>query len=82
VPGRRRGTHPARRPYHQPELALLPPVTVPLDAEHRRQALIALAELLAPLFNAERLGAGPPPRGGTGPEENGHPPAPGASGSP
>lgn len=77
MPVRRRGGRPARRLYDQPELVLLPPIEVPLDAEHRRQALIALAELLAPLFGAERLGVGPPPRGGTGPKDNGRPPAPG-----
>ena len=82
MPGRRRGPRPARRPYHRPELVLLPPIEVPLDAEHRHQALIALAELLAPLFSAGRLGADPPRRSGTGPKDNGRPAAPGASRSP
>ncbi|MGD0983679.1 MAG: hypothetical protein ABSA65_07655 [Acidimicrobiales bacterium] len=34
---------------------MLPPIEVPLDAEHERRALIALAELLAPLFTADAL---------------------------
>jgi hypothetical protein len=34
---------------------VLPPIEVPLDAEHERRALIALAELLAPLFTADGL---------------------------
>jgi hypothetical protein len=32
---------------------VLPPIEVPLDAEHERRALMALAELLAPLFTAD-----------------------------
>ncbi len=79
MPGRRRGPRPARRPYYRPELVLLPPIEVPLDAEHRRQALIALAELLAPLFSVGRLGADLPRRSGTGPKDNGRRLAPGAS---
>jgi hypothetical protein len=34
---------------------VLPPIEVPLDAEHERRALIALAELLAPLFTTDGL---------------------------
>ncbi len=60
MPGRRRGPRPARRPYHRPGVVLLPPIEVPLDAEHEQRALVALAELLAPLFSAERLAADPP----------------------
>jgi hypothetical protein len=37
------------------ELVVLPPIEVPLDAEHERRALIALAELLAPLFTTDGL---------------------------
>lgn len=81
MPGRRRGPRPARRPYHRPELVLLPPIEVPLDAQHEQCALIALAELLAPLFSGERLAADAPRRGGIGPN-SGRPPAPGASRSP
>jgi hypothetical protein len=44
-----------RREYRQDELVVLPPIEVPLDAEHERRALIALAELLAPLFATGEL---------------------------
>jgi len=43
-----------RRSYAQDTVTLLTPVEVPLDAEHARRALIALAELLAPLFRGDR----------------------------
>lgn len=46
-----------RRAYRQDELVVLPPVEVPLDPEHERRALIALADLLAPLFTRESLAA-------------------------
>jgi len=49
------GSRAGRRGYRQDELVVLPPIEVPLDAEHERRALIALAELLAPLFTADGL---------------------------
>ena len=48
----RRSVGPERRAYHQDELVVLPPIKVPLDAEHEQRALIALGDLLAPLFTA------------------------------
>ena len=54
------------REYRQDELVVLPPIEVPLDAEHERRALIALAELLAPLFTTDGLASeAPEPRGHT-----------------
>ncbi|MDA8288371.1 MAG: hypothetical protein M0014_07935 [Actinomycetota bacterium] len=55
--GRRR-VRPGRRAYRQDELVVLPPIEVPLDAEHEQRALIALADLLAPLFITESLTSG------------------------
>ena len=49
------GGRAGRRGYQQDELVVLPPIELPLDAEHERRALIALAELLAPLFTADGL---------------------------
>jgi hypothetical protein len=49
------GGRAGRRDYRQNELVVLPPIEVPLDAEHERRALIALGELLAPLFTADGL---------------------------
>ena len=49
------GSRAGRRDYRQDELVVLPPIEVPLDAEHERRALIALAELLAPLFTTNGL---------------------------
>ena len=54
----RRSVRPGRRAYRQNELVVLPPVEVPLDAEHEQRALIALADLLAPLFTTASLTSG------------------------
>ncbi len=54
----RRSVGPERRAYHQDELVVLPPIKVPLDAEHEQRALIALGDLLAPLFAPGSLTSG------------------------
>ncbi len=54
----RRSVRPGRRAYRQDELVVLPPIEVPLDAEHEQRALIALADLLTPLFTTESLTSG------------------------
>ena len=57
------GSRAGWREYRKDELVVLPPIEVPLDAEHERRALIALAELLAPLFTADGLPLLRPPAG-------------------
>ena len=69
----RRGVQPARRAYRQDEVVVLPPVEVPLDAEHEQRALIALADLLAPLFTTASLTSGNSENPSDGPRRRGPP---------
>ena len=71
--GGRRGVRPERRAYQQDELVVLPPVEVPLDAEHEQRALIALADLLAPFFTTASLTSGNSENPRDGPRRRGPP---------
>ena len=69
----RHNVRPERRAYQQDELVVLPPVEVPLDAEHEQRALIALADLLAPLFTTASLTSGDSESPSDGPRRRGPP---------
>lgn len=69
----RRSVGPGRRAYQQDELVVLPPIEVPLDAEHEQRALIALADLLAPLFTVASLTSGENEGPSDGPRRRGPP---------